>query len=694
MEANPNRPRERTRRPALLGVALVLLAFLLLVQMCQRNRIADNDERLARRLEELSERLDRFERDGTRAPAAAPDSAPPPPRNGGAAANRLDDPALAPALERLRRDRSVDLLAGAFPGSLLPKDHPAFNGQGDGRGDGRIPPLEAGTRGGTLRVPLRGDVDGFNPVTSKSLASFGLLFQVFDPLFFVDPWNLELLPRLAVGYDVSDDLLDWTIHLRPGVTWADGVPFTADDVVFTFDLMTRPDVVSYSSREYDYDVAGARVPVTWKRIDDRTVRFHQPLPYPAFPNKLAFRLIVPAHVLRDVVANGSFQQHWGVGTSDFSAHVGTGPFRIASYETGTRVTLARNPAYWGRDRGGQPLPYLDRIVFELLEGPDVPFLRFKAGDVDLLGDVPADLVPLVRDLQSAGRARLFDVGADIGWVYVVLNENSGASPATGRPCVEPRKLAWFRDRRFRQAVSLALDRDAIVETVYQSLALPGAAVYNASCGVFHDPKLDAAGRHDAAAAARLLDELGLVDRDGDGIRDDASGRPVEFALSYYERTPDLTPVASMVADQLRAAGIRVRLDRCESSRFSSLLFERFDYEAVLGEDSSGIALPCGDHPMFSSPTEYHVWYPRQPQPSTPWEAEIDRLFRAASLEREPRRVVALLDRFQEVMAEEQPILFLASMVRSMACRPDLANFRPAPLEPAVFWNAAEMFFRR
>ena len=478
------------------------------------------------------------------------------------------------------------------------------------------------------------------------------------------------------------------------MTWADGVPFTADDVVFTFDLMTRPDVVSYSSREYDYDVGGARVAVTWKRIDDLTVRFHQPLPYPAFPNKLAFRLIVPAHLLREVVANGSFQQHWGVGTSDFTSHVGTGPFRVESCEQGTRVTLARNPRYWGRDRSGQALPYLDRIVFELLEGADVPFLRFKTSDVDLLSDIPADLVPLMRDVESADRARLFDIGADIGWVYLVLNENRGASPATGRPCVAPHKLAWFRDRRFRQAVSLALDRAAIVEMVYQSLALPSDPVYNASCGVFHDPTLDATGRHDAAAAARLLDELELVDRDGDGIREDAAGRPVEFGLAYYERTPDLTPVASLVADQLRAVGIRVRLDRVESARFSSLLFERFDFEAVLGEDSSGIGLPCGDHPMFSSPTEYHVWYPKQAAPSTPWEEEIDRLFRAASLERDPRQVVALLDRFQRVMAEEQPILFLASKVRTMACRPEIANFRPAPLEPAVYWNAAEIFVRR
>jgi len=292
VESNSHPPRERTRRPPLLGAALVIVGSLLLVQMCQRNRLADDGERLAQQVDQLAQRLARLERDGVRAPATNPQAAADRPRNRGASADRLDDPALAPAIERLRRDRSVDLLAGARSGSSLPRDHPAY----DGRGDGPIPPLEVGTRGGTLRVPLRGDVDGFNPVTSKSLASFGLLFQVFDPLFFVDPWNLELLPRLAVGYDVSDDLLDWTIHLRPGVTWADGVPFTADDVVFTFDLMTRPDVVSYSSREYDYDVAGARVPVTWKKIDERTVRFHQPLPYAAFPNKLAFRLIVPAHL--------------------------------------------------------------------------------------------------------------------------------------------------------------------------------------------------------------------------------------------------------------------------------------------------------------------------------------------------------------------------------------------------------------
>jgi peptide/nickel transport system substrate-binding protein len=148
----------------------------------------------------------------------------------------------------------------------------------------------------------------------------------------------------------------------------------------------------------------------------------------------------------------------------------------------------------------------------------------------------------------------------------------------------------------------------------------------------------------------------------------------------------------MVADQLAAVGLRVRLDRMDSTRFSSALFERYDFDALLGEDSSGIGLPCGDHTLFSSPTEYHMWFPKQATPSTPWEAEIDRLFRAASLERDPEQVVALLHRFQRIMAEEQPMLFVANKLRSMACRAKLRNFRPAPLEPAVYWTANEMFF--
>jgi len=674
--------RDRRRAAIVLGLAVV--AALLLLRICQGNRLADAHARLALRMERIERSIDALAAgdrpaDG-RAAAAAADAA-----SGGA--GRLDTPEAERRLAALRRDRSIDLLAGAHEGALVPADHPAFSG----RGGDSIPPLELGRRGGTLRAPLRGDVDSFNPITSKSLASFGVLFHVFDPLFFADPWNLQLLPRLAVGYDVSEDLLEWTVHLRPGVTWADGTPFTADDVVFTYDLMRRPDVVSYSSREYDYEVGGRRVPVTWTRLDDRTVRFRQPLPYPAFPNKLAFRLIVPAHALRDAAERGSFQQHWGIGTRDFAAHVGTGPFRLTGYEPGVRVELERNPRYWGRDRTLQPLPYLDRVVFEVLESADVPFLRFKAGDLDLLGDVPADLVPLVEELARRGAVRSFDIGTDIGWVYVVFNQNGATRAATGRPCVAPHKLAWFRDRRFRAAASLALDREAIADVVYRGLARPAGPVYNASCGVFHDPGLRGVGR-DASRADALLGEMGLLDRDGDGVREDSEGRPVELTLGWYERTPDLTPVASMIADQLAAAGVRVRLDRLDSTHFSSRLFERHDFEALLGEDSSGLGLPCGDHPMFSSSTEYHIWNPRQASPATEWEAEIDRIFRAASLERDPRRVVALLDRFQSIMAEEQPLLLVASKVRSMACRGRLRNFRPAPLEPAAHWSAHEMFF--
>jgi peptide/nickel transport system substrate-binding protein len=670
--------RARGRLALTLGVWVA--AALLLLRICQANRLAETNERLQRRVDELERGAARGSKE--RAGAAG---------EHGTGAPRSPEE-RARRIAALRRDRDVDLLAGAYEGALVPADHSAFDGRG---GDG-IPPLELGRRGGTLRVALRGDVDGFNPITSKSLASFGLLFQVFDPLFFADPWTLELLPRLAVGYDVSDDLLDWTIHLRPGVRWADGVPFTADDVLFTYDLMRRPDVVSYSSREYDYDVDGARVPVTWSKVDDLTVRFHQPLPYPAFPNKLAFRLIVPAHALRAAAESGAFQRHWGVGTSDFSTHVGTGPFRIARHQAGARVIVERNPLYWGRDRAGAPLPYLDSIVFEELEGADVPYLRFQAGELDLLGDVPAPLVPLLEESARDGGGRgdgvrCFDIGTDIGWVYLLLNQNTGVVEGTTRPCVAPHKLAWFRDRRFREALSLALDRAALVDLAYLGLARPGGPVYNEACGVFHDPGLEAGG-HDPAQAAALLDELGLRDRDSDGVREDAQGRPVELSLGWYERTPDLTTVAGIVADQLGAAGVRVRLDVMDATRFSSALFERHEFEALLGEDSSGIGLPCGDHPLFSSTTEYHLWFPKQPTPSTEWEAQVDRLFRAASLEREPERVVGLLNEFQAILAREQPLLFLASKVRSMACRRRLRNFRPAPLEPAVFWTAQEMFF--
>ncbi len=671
-------PAPKPRPSALAALALSALCVLVLLKTCQNQRLADNFAALDRKFAALEQEMRVLREAGLHAPSSTgseePDSL-----SRSAVALRTSD---VDALE-------VDLVAGAYRGSLYSRDYPAFHGAGDGR----VPPLEVGRCGGTLRAPIRTDVDCFNPIVSKSLVTFGVMFLVFDPLFQLEPFYQELQPRLATGYQVSADLLDWTVHLRRGVEWADGRAFTADDVLFTFEVLRRPDVSSYDSQTFDYDVDGERVPVTVRKIDDWTVQFHQPLPYAAFREHLSNRAIIPAHRLREVAASGQFQRHWGVGLRNFEEHVGTGPFRLESHRKGTQITLVRNPLYWGRDRSSQALPYLDRIVLDVLETADVRFFRFKSAELDLLGDVPGDLVFLLKDLEKdlSNDVRVFDIGTEVGWSYLCFNQNPGTDPSTGRPLLAPHRRNWFQDVRFRRACSHAIDRATIVENVYLGLATPCYTPYPPSTGVFHNPATPRC-QFDRREAARLLGEMGLLDRDGDGVREDADGFKVEFSLSFAERSPELTQLVGMVADHLEAIGLKVHRNRVDSQRLTSSIFERHDFEALISDDSGGAHWPSGDHGMFSSNSEFHVWHPRQLKPATPWEAEIDDLFRRASILPDKTQVLECLFRVQEILGEQQPLILLCSKTRTMACRGNLKNFRPGPTEPNVLSSAAEMFF--
>lgn len=649
-------------RPSRVWWGLGALGVLLCLQLCQGNRLADNYESLQLEVDALREQV-------TSLRQAPPSSISADGANGAAGDESIT---IWPESAATR----ADFLNGAHPGSMYPVGHTAY----------ASPP---GTRGGVLHAAIKSDVDSFNPIVSKSLVSFGVLFLVFDPLFQLDPETREMLPRLATGYEASPDILEWTVFLRPDVRWADGHPFTADDVVFSFEVIRRPDVVSYSSREFDYEVAGERVPVTVEKIDDLTVRFTQPLPYPAFREKLCNRAIVPAHLLQSIAEDGGFQRVWGVGTDDFDQHVGTGPFRIESHQKGSKISLVANRQHWGRNSAGDPLPYLDGIVLQVVETPDVEFFRLKSGEQDLMGDVPGDLVPLLVEL---GHLNVFDIGTEVGWSYLAFNQNTGTT-TDGAPLVMPHKLAWFRDGRFRRACSHALNRETIAENVYQGFARPTYSPFPASCGPFHHPGAPTYP-HDVERASVLLTEMGLVDRDGDGVREDQQGNPVEFTITFYARSPELVAVVGMIADQLQAIGLKVHRNLVDRNRLLSALFEQHNFEALVSEDSGGVNWPAGDHPLWSTTAEYHIWFPLQQQPSSRWESQIDEIFRSASLEPDPSRVMHGLFRFQEIVGTEQPMIFVCSKVRSMAARGELRNFRPGPMEPGVLWNAAEMFLKK
>lgn len=357
---------------------------------------------------------------------------------------------------------------------------------------------------------------------------------VDESLVRVDPHTGALQPELAERWEVDDTHTRWTFHLHHDVSWHDGTPFTADDVVFTFERLLDPSVGAADRALF----AGAKVAKTGAL--DVEVKLHAPLA----SAELDFDriLILPRHRF----PRGDLSR-----SPDANAPVGTGPMRFSEWARGSEITLVRNDTYWGA-----PAP-LARLTFRFLDSRPAIMAAIERGEIDLVPRAPPELADRVEHDASiaknyaAIRAASFDYTA---WIHNV------ASP----------RLA---DVRVRRAIGLSIPREALrseVERCSVSFALgPLPLGHPALAGI--DPP-----RFDLRAAAGLFDEAGIVDADHDGRRD-LGGVPFGLTLLYPASSRQQERAATVVADELRRIGVTLELVPLEWAQFLRRL-EAHDFE--------------------------------------------------------------------------------------------------------------------
>ena len=357
---------------------------------------------------------------------------------------------------------------------------------------------------------------------------------VEESLVRVDPRTGNLLPELAERWELDDAHVKWTFHLRHGVKWHDGAPLTADDVIFTFERLLDPSVGAADRALF----GGARVTKTGPL--DVEVKLAAPLASADLDFDRV--LILPRHRF----PRGDLSR-----SPDANAPVGTGPMRFASWTRGAQIVLERNPDYWG-----PPAP-LPTLTFRFMESRPAIAAAVERGELDVVPRAPVELAervehePALAQRYAVVRAASFDYTA---WIHNL------ASP----------KLS---DPRVRRAVGLAIPREALqreVERCSVSFALgPLPAGHPALAGV-------EAPRYDPAEAARLFEEAGLRDVDGDGKRD-RNGAPFTLTLLYPASSRQQERAATVVADELRRLGVTLELVPLEWAQFLRRL-EAHDFE--------------------------------------------------------------------------------------------------------------------
>jgi peptide/nickel transport system substrate-binding protein len=397
--------------------------------------------------------------------------------------------------------------------------------------------------------------------------------------------------------------------------------------------------------------------------------------------------ILPRHRLEQAYNEGKLAQSWGIAVAPAGIN-GLGPFRLKQYLPGERVVLERNPYYWKADRSGHRLPYLDEVMLLQVADEDAQAIRFQAGETDVLSGVSAQNYAVLEKARQSSSYRLLDLGAGLEFNFLFFNLND--LPPGKLPQLAA-KQAWFRDLRFRQAVSAAIEREAIVRLVYRGKGTPLWGPDTPGDKLW----LNTALPHPARSldkSRQLLESAGFR-WDSDGKLLGPNGERVAFSIATSAGNQQRTQMATLIQNDLDQLGMRVSVVPLEFRALLDRLFETHDYEACVMGLGNGDADPNPEMNVWLSGGGTHLWSPSEPKPATAWEAEIDRLMEEQMTTLDVRSRKRMYDRVQELLAENPPLIFLASPNILVGAKVALGNFRPAVLDPYTLWNVEELFWQ-
>lgn len=522
------------------------------------------------------------------------------------------------------------------------------------------PYLERGNKN-ILVLSTSSDPKSFNPIIAKETSTTTITQFIFEGLTSIDGLTLEVKPALAKRWEVDRTGRVWKFFLRDDVKWNDGYDFTADDVVFTYEQLIYNLSIPTSSRDV-LNVDGK--PFKVRKIDRYTVEFILPEKFAPFL-QLMTQEILPAHKIKPALENKIFTSWWGVNENPENI-VGTGPFKIKEYRPGEWIVLEKNPYYWKKDRNGNRLPYLQKIVFLIIADVNMALLKFRTGEIDVISIRGQDY-PLLAPLQKEKNFTIYKLGPSLDSEFLAFNQSIKSS-------LPEYKKEWFQNKNFRQAVAYAIDKENIIKNVYGGFALPQDGPMNVSCGFFYNPDVKKYP-YNIKKAEEILKKEGFYRKDG--ILCDRYNNPVEFTIITNSNNFERIQIASIIQDDLKKLGMKVNLLPLEFNTLVSKISIANDWEAVIIGLTGGIE-PHGGKNVWHTKGQLHLWNLNPPETGiTQWEKEVNSIFEkgAKELNRSVRK--SLYDRWQVIVSEEVPLIYTVSPKVMIAVRNRFENLKPS-----------------
>ena len=473
-----------------------------------------------------------------------------------------------------------------------------------------------------LRVGWTNDADNLNPFIGAETSSFEVWLLNYDLLTGYTP-DLQPAPGLATSWETSPDGKTWTFHLRDGVTWQDGEPFTAADVAFTYNYIVDHDMGAFSSLTTFIEKAVV--------VDDLTVEIRCSRPK---ANMIRSWIpILPEHIWSKVdpkAAGASYQNKPPI--------VGTGPFQTVEVKKGDFVRMVVNPTFWGER------PAIDEILFVTYQNPDTMTQDLLAGNLDAAWGIPSAQFSKVEAADGL-EAISYNL---LTWTYLALNCREGTS--RGNPVL--------RDVAFRQALNWAIDRQKIVDLAWAGRGEPGTTIMTPGSWVdpdYHwEPPADVRFTYDPAKAKQILAAAGYADTDGDGILNDPrnGGKDIKLRLWARAESPESQKTGNLITGWFRDLGLKIDYQVVDDGiYYDSIWAYEDDYSPDFDMylwDWDGYADP-GDTLASFTTAQIENW--NEPCWS---DAEFDAAVAEANATLDPERRKELVWRAQQIFYEQSP----------------------------------------
>ncbi len=534
-----------------------------------------------------------------------------------------------------------------------------------------------GKYGGEIVISTIGEgPKTFNPWVSKDATSSQIGDLLYDPLFTTDPDDGSVIPALAKEMIVSDDLKTYTIKLRKGVKWSDGKEITADDVLFTWNDIILAGYGNTSLR--DSVLIDGEYPKV-KKIDKYTIEFKIKKPFAPFQRFVGTQ-IAPAHIYANAVKKGKryFDSYLST-TVNPKDIVSSGAFMLEEYVPAQRVVMKRNPNYYAVDDNGQLLPYIDKYVILIVGDLNNEILKFESGELDVISVRGKDL-PRFKEKEKKSDFKIYNLGPNTGTMFLAFNLNTRKNK-DGKYYVNPIKQKWFNDLNFRTAIDYAIDRKTMVLNVANGVAQPLYTAESLS-SIFLNEQLALGHEKDLVYAKELLKKSGFY-QDNKGLLHDSAGNPVEFDLYTNAGQTEREALGVMVKEDLKELGIKVNFKPIEFNTLVSKMMTTSDWDMVLMGLTGNPLEPHSGKNVLYSKGHLHLFNMRfqgdKEDVILPWEKELDEIIEQGALELDYNKRKVIYDKYQQIIYDERPFIYLYSPLTITAVRKKIKNLHPTQL---------------